>query len=213
MEFKLNNKGFSLREFILVLLIVTIASVFFLNMFFKANKDLPNQNFRNLAKDFAYRSTSLRDQDVRYAYKVYLYDAIEHNIISPIYSPYKKTEKCDLYESKVIFDDSNGRKVTLKCSNYLIFNENGFGDPSSFTIYKVSKWTDKELTGSNVQKQKFYNYSVNGNMILDRFMIEREFLDAYSKKSGQNILDISQVDKSKFQLEEKMYYRTMDQVE
>ena len=210
---KMNNKGFSLREFIAVLLIVVIVIIVLLNLFFKGNDSIPYKNFRNLAKDFSIQATSLHDNDVKYEKRVFLVDAIKYNHMSEATSPFNRNEKCDKFESKVIFDDNNNKKITIKCGKYLIFNESGFGKVEDYTIYEVSKWTDEELIGGNVQTATFYNYSVNGKMVLDRFMVEKEFLEAYSAKSGVNILSLSQVDLNKFKVETKLYYRTIKEVD
>ena len=165
-----------------------------------------------MAKDFSIQATSLHDNDIKYEKRVFLSDAIKHNHMDELTSPFNKNEKCDKYESKVIFDDNNNKKVTIKCSKYLIFNESGFGKVEDYTIYEVSKWTDEELIGGDFQTATFYNYSVDGNIILDRFMPEKEFLEAYSMKSGNNILSLSQVDSDKFKVETKLYYRTIKEV-
>ena len=73
MGFKMNNKGFSLREFIAVLLIMVITALVVLNLFFKGNDSLPHKNFRNLAKDFSIAASQLHDSDVRYHLKVFLF--------------------------------------------------------------------------------------------------------------------------------------------
>lgn len=208
----MNNKGFSLREFVAVLLIMVIVSLVVLNLFFKGNDSIPYKNFRNMAKDFSIQATSLHDNDIKYEKRVFLSDAIKNHHMDELTSPFNKNEKCDKYESKVIFDDNNNKKVTIKCSKYLIFNESGFGKVEDYTIYEVSKWTDEELIGGDVQTATFYNYSVDGNIILDRFMPEKEFLEAYSMKSGNNILSLSQVDSDKFKVETKLYYRTIKEV-
>lgn len=213
MEFKMNNKGFSLREFVLVLLIMAIVIIVVLNLFFKGNDSIPNKNFRNLAKDFSISATHLHDEDVRFTFRVFLADAIKLDYMDELTNPYNKKEKCDKYESVIKFDDNSRKKITIKCGNYLIFNEDGYDKVEDYKIYKVSKWSEKEATGSDVQTETFYNYSINGNMVLDRFMIEKEFLEEYSKKSGTNILSLTQVDEAKYKLEKKTFYRTLTEVD
>ena len=213
MVFKLNNKGFSLREFIAVLLVMVIVTLVVLNVFFKGNKNLPYKNFRNLAKDFSINATSLRDSDPKYHNRVFLVDTIKNNYSHELSNPFNKKENCDKYESKVVFDEANKKKITLKCGNYLIFNEDGFSSADGYTIYKVSKWSEKVITGGNVQTQTFYNYSLDGNLVLDKYLIEKEFLETYSSKTGNNILSLSQVDTDKYTIEKKTYYRTMEEVD
>ena len=56
-----------------------------------------------------------------------------------------------MYESKVVFSNNN-KKVTLKCGDYLIYNQDITS--KNYNIYKVSDWSFNKISGNNVDTVK-----------------------------------------------------------
>ena len=73
--------------------------------------------------------------------------------------------------------------VTLKCGKYLI-NEESVSSIKRSKIYKVSDWTEKELTGSDVEKKELYNCKENGKEVFDDYKEDGYFVYQTNKKYG-----------------------------
>lgn len=207
LKFKLNNRGNGRKEMMLVLLIIFAGLAFGLYKIIGNNEITQIANFKRLAASFIDEAGRLRDNEILYEEKVYLYDTIELNYIDEMNSPFTFGESCDIYESKIEMED---RKVflTFKCSEYYIYHQQ---TTEEYTIFKVSEWTDQKLTGDNVQTAKFYNYTVNDIEVLDDYYIEKEFLVEYNRRSGYKTNFIENM-KAGHELVSKTYYRTLEEV-
>ena len=204
---KLNNKGLGKKEMMIVLLIIFAGLAFGLYKIIGSNSATQMANFRRLATSFIDEAARLRDEEALYENEVYLYDTIELNYIEEMPSPFEQSESCDLYESKIEIVDRQ-RYITFKCSNYYIYNQKTTED---YVVFKVSDWTEEELHGDNVQTATFYNYTVNGTEVLDKYYIEKEFLVQYSMKSAYPTISLQNL-KSEHELVKKTYYRTLEEV-
>jgi hypothetical protein len=204
---KLNNSGLGKKEMMLVLLIIFAGLAFGLYKILGNNTITQMANFKRLATSFVDEAVRLRDTEALYENEVYLYDTIELNYIEEVPSPFEKSETCDLYESKIEIVDRQ-RYITFKCSDYYIYNQK---TTENYIVYKVSEWTDKKLTGDNVQTATFYNYMVNGIEVLEDYYIEKEFLVKYGMKSGYPTISLENL-KSEHELVKKTYYRTLEEV-
>ncbi len=211
MKIKLDNKGFGFKEFLAVLVVILIVVLFIYRSFFNSNSKLPFKQFRSLAKDFGVHATSVRDEHPALTNRIYLYDVVEKGFYDKIESPFKKGEYCDEFESRMDTRAENARSITFKCGDYMIYNEKFETSPEDYEIYKVSAWQESKITDGD-HSQELYNYSANGKLVLDKYYVEKEFIVNYNNKTGSNITSIGQIDTSKFKLETKVFYRTMELV-
>jgi hypothetical protein len=206
-KIKLNNNGIGRKELMLVLLIVFACLAFVLYKILGNNEVTQMANFRRLASAFADEAGRLRDAELFYEEKVYLYDTINLDYIDEMKSPFKKNELCDIYESKIEMQNRQ-TFLTFKCSQYYIFRQ---PTTENYTVFKVSEWTDEKITGDNVQTTNFYNYTIDGVEVLDKYYIEKEFLIKYQEKSGYETNFIENLS-SGHELVAKTYYRTIEEV-
>lgn len=206
-KFKLNNKGMGKKEMMLVLLILFAGIAFGLYKIIGNNEITQIANFKRLAASFIDEAGRLRDNEIHYEERVFLYDAIELEYLKDLKSPFNSKETCDIYESKIEMVD---RQVflTFKCSEYYIYHQQ---TTEEYIVYKVSEWTDQKLTGENVQTANFYNYTVNDKEVLPEYYIEKEFLVEYSKASGYQTNVLGNLN-GNHTLVKKTYYRTLEQV-
>ena len=205
--FNLNNKGMGKKEMMLVLLILLAGITYGLYKIIGNNAITQMANFKRLAATFIDEAGRLRDNEIHYEERVYLYDTIELDYLDELKNPFNHQETCDKYESKIEMAD-NKVYITFKCGEYYIFDQQ---TTEEYTVYKVSEWTDQKLTGENVQTANFYNYTVNDVEILDKYYIEKEFLVEYAQKSGFKTLTIGNLNPN-HKLVKKTYYRTLEQV-
>ncbi len=209
-KIKLNNKGFGKKETMFCLLVI-IAGVAIVANNFLNNTDSNNfSNFIRMSKEFADAAGVTRDGETIAAFetRVFLYDVMSYNYMDWLESPFNKNEYCDIYESQIEMEQQSVY-ITFRCSEYLIYKQ--ISTNEDFKIYKVSDWTEEVLTGSNIQKTKFYNYVVDGKEQLDEYLPEKEFIVKYNETAGANTYFVTNL-KAEHQLVEKTYYRTMERV-
>lgn len=209
-KIKLNNKGFGKKETMFCLLII-IAGVAIVATNFLKNADSNHfQSFIRLSKEFADAAGVTRDGETIAAFesRVFLYDVMSYNYMDWIESPFDESDYCDVYESQIEMEKESVY-ITFRCSEYLIYKQ--ITTNEDFKIYKVSDWTEEPISGSNVQKTKFYNYKVNGVEQLPEYLQEKEFIVKYNEAASANIYFITNL-KAGHELVEKTYYRTMERV-
>lgn len=209
-KIKLNNKGFGKKETMFCLLII-IAGVAIVATKFLNNADSNHfQSFIRLSKEFADAAGVTRDGETIAAFesRVFLYDVMSYNYMDWIKSPFDESDYCDVYESQIEMEKESVY-ITFRCSEYLIYKQ--ISTNEDFKIYKVSDWTEEPISGSNVQKTKFYNYKVNGVEQLPGYVQEKEFIVKYNEAASANIYFVTNL-KAEHELVEKTYYRTMERV-
>lgn len=207
-KIKLNNKGIGRKETMAILLLIIVLFIVVLNTFLKKLDNTKFDNFRKLASNFIEDVSRMRNLEAAYENGAYLYDVINMNYGKNIVSPFNSKDNCDVYESRIQVIN-NTPHITLKCSDYIIYDEETTA--KKFKIYKVSDWTDKEITSENVQTADFYNYEINGVEQLDKYYNEKEFMIKYTEKTGKKIYSVSALDNGQNILTKK-FYRTMDEV-
>ncbi len=203
----INNKGKINLEFITILafILVIIAVVgFFASLNNYSRKyDVLRQN----ARDFASKVAMFRNEYSNYHKEIYLKDLVAVNYIKAFKNPFNGDKNCDLYESKVFFASDKERYVTLKCGEYIIYEQNVNSD--EYDIYKVSDWQEDIDDIEFIQSTKLYNYkNSDGNMALSNFVTSRELIDLYNKNEQKDIKDLKEVDLSNVSIITKTYYRT-----
>ena len=205
----MNNKGFAKHEILTVvaLIIVIIAIILGLTLDtgngqkFKTMK-LSAQAFGNVV------GGQMEGFDV-YLNEHYLSEVLDNNMMDEIKNPFG-AGGCDVNESKVHV--VNGRKyVTLRCGDYLINNEDS-DLVDSMSIYKVSKWSDKELTEDD-QVMTVYNCVKDGKEVFDTYLEQFNFIYNVNKEFGSEVDNIEAIKSKKAcEVTSKVMYRTLTKV-
>ena len=134
---------------------------------------------------------------------VYLYELINSNLVTRIKNNFSGDEYCDMYESKVVFS-LNNKKVTLKCGEYLIYNQDV--TDKEYNIYKVSDWSFNKISGDNVDITKVYGLIKNGNNLLDGYYEEELFIKLVRDNYGNKYNSLKDIKKN-YKVDEKTAYR------
>ncbi len=164
----MNNKGFGKFEVLTMIVLLIVISAILLVMILKGANNQKLNVLSTNARNFADKVISDNNGSGTY----YLKDAIDEGLYDSIKSPFS-TNDCDIYESKVEFKD-NKKYVTLKCDEYIIYNEEANSD--TYKIYKTSEWLSSK-NSDDFQKTVGYNCEKDGKEVLDNYQEERLFLD------------------------------------
>ncbi len=201
MKVRFNEKGKGTYEFLTVAVTCLILSAILLFIVINNTQKEKYEVFKYNAKTVGINAVNYNNktsEDV-----VYLYELINSNLVTRIKNNFSGDEYCDMYESKVVFSGSS-KKVTLKCGEYLIYNQDVTAD--KYDIYKVSDWSFDKINGDNVDTVKVYGLMKNGKNLLDGYY-EKELLiklvrDNYGDKYN-SLQDI----KENYKVDEKTAYR------
>lgn len=203
-----NNKGFIKFEvltiFVLVIGVVAGGLYFILGSTNKQKYDTFKDNAISFGKTVSTNNNSFHNLENVYLDEVLDENLLKNNIKNPFAAGY-----CDGGESKVVL--KNGKSyVTLKCGEYLIDDTN-MNDKDNISIYTVTEWTDKELTGDNVESKTLYNcVDANGKELFDKYLeelymvyrINKEFDNSYY--SSSEISDCNVISKEMYR-EKKLF--------
>ena len=202
----MNNKG--LGRFEVMTIIVLIISIFAFIMYFVlqgANKQrfsTMKENGLSFSKVVTVNIASFHYPDV-----VYLDEAIDEGLIHSIKNPLGKGE-CDPTQSKI--DIINGQPyTTFLCGHYLI-DKSTFIDSDIVKVYEVSDWSEKKMTGKDVQKRKLYNCMDGDRELFDHYYEELYFVYRYNKEYDANAYFANQA--TECEVVTKTFYRTRKKV-
>lgn len=199
MKKQIRNAGFTKTEIIVMLCAILVL----LAIGVKALSDNQNTSnysmLRRQAENFAYKVSVYKDMYPREDNTYYLDYLIDDKYAISLSNPFDKNDECDRYESFVKIE--NGKKnITLKCGNYLAV---GVLD-GHYYIYELSEWQEEAVSG---EVSILYNYKKNGKVVIDRYMVDNEFVDFYNKQENANIYSIADIDDSDIELLTKTLYR------
>ena len=201
MKVRFNEKGKGTYEFLTVAVTCLILSAILLFIVINNNKQEKFQVFRYNAKTVGINAVNYNNKsniDV-----VYLYELINNNLVTNIKNSFSGSAYCDIYESKVVFDN-NTKKVTLKCGEYLIYNQDITA--KDYDIYKVSNWSFKKMDGDNVDTVKVYAIMKNGKNLLDNYYEEELFVKLVALNYGDKYSSLKDIKKN-YDIDEKTAYR------
>lgn len=200
-----NKRGFSGLEFLLVSSLCGIFACVLLFAAFSTAKTEKIKTMRQKAQNFkhdaeAYALLMHLENDT-----IFLWDLIDNNIINDIESPFSKNNKCDVRNSYVT-KKNNQTFVTLKCDNYLIYNEDI--EKEKITIYSVSPWENTSPSSRNkIDKQVLYNYEKKGKTMLESPVSEILFLRQFNEQEKTNYENIYQIKEENIRIYGQTYYR------
>ena len=122
------------------------------------------------------------------------------------------SEKCNLTESKVETVRLSERYVTLRCDNYLIYNEKT-SDLSKVKVYEVTDWSLEKPEGENVDEVVLYNCErSDGTMLFPTYREEGAFLYGYNKVYSNKLRNISAISPKVCNVVSNTFYRTRTEI-
>ena len=191
---KKNNKGFGAYEFLTVAVVCLVLTAILLVAILKLSNKEKYQVFNFNARVMAMNAINYNFKDEG---TIYLYEMLKLDLISPIKNPFNG-KNCDLYESKVEFL-KEGKKVTLKCGEYLIDRE--LVGNKSYTLYRVTDWNDDKEYEANDSKT-IYNLSKKGKLVLNNYYEKELLVTMLNEKKNKKYDSLKEIEKDyKLELE------------
>ena len=196
-----NNNGKGTYEFLTVMVTCLVCSAILLFTVINNNKKEKFEVFKYNAKTVGINAVNYNNKtsdDV-----VYLYELVDANLVTRIKNNFSGDLYCDMYESKVVFSNNN-KKVTLKCGDYLIYNQDITS--KNYNIYKVSDWSFNKISGNNVDTVKVYGLIKNGKNLLDSYYEKDLFIKLVATNYGDKYNSFKTIKKN-YDIDEKTAYR------
>ena len=201
MRVRFNENGRGTYEFLTVAVTCLVLSAILLFIVINNNQKEKYEVFRYSAKIVGINAVNYNNKTSDDA--VYLYELINADLVSKIKNIFSGDEFCDVYESKVVFKGSN-KKVTLRCGNYLIYNQDVTSD--KYSVYKVGDWSFDKISGDNVDTMKVYGLIKNGKNLLDGYYEEELFIKLVALNYGDKYDSLKAI-KENYEVDEKTAYR------
>ena len=201
MKIRFNVNGRGTYEFLTVAVTCLILSAILLFIVINNTQKEKYEVFKYNAKTVGINAVNYNNETSEDV--VYLYELINSNLVTRIKNNFSGDEYCDMYESKVVFSGSS-KKVTLKCGEYLIYNQDVTAD--KYDIYKVSDWSFDTINGDNVDTMKVYGLIKNGNNLLDGYYEKELFIKLVAENYGGKYDSLKDIKKN-YKVEEKTAYR------
>ncbi len=199
---KINKRGFSKMEFITMLGVLAILIAIGVKLVSDNSKNYGG--FKNLANNFAKDVAKYKDAYTRVDNTYYLYDLIQKGYSEELKNPINTSETCDKYDSYIVIESTNNKKVTLNCGNYFVEGT----EQDGYKVYEVSEWHDTKQEG-DTENNILYNYKKDGTIQLGEYVSSSAFIEWYYIKTNSLITSPSDVNNSAgTELVTKDVYRT-----
>lgn len=190
MKKRINKKGHSNYEFLMVSIICLLLSTIILVIAIKSGDAEKFEVFRYNAKILGLNAITLEDESSLNT--IYLQDMVDKGLISSIKNPFGGTTLCNQTESKVEFT-TDGKKVTLQCGNYLIYKQK-LSD-KTYSIYRVSNWSIQRMTEDDDSK-KVYNIKEKNKTIFEDNYEEAMFVAKVNNYYNEDYKDLTEIKKA-----------------
>ena len=203
----MNNKGFAKHEVLTVIALIIVIIAIILGLTLDTGNSQKFKTMKMSAQAFGNVVGGQMEGFDVYLNEHYLSEVLDNNMMDEIKSPFSGNG-CDVNESKVYV--VNGRKyVTLRCDEYLINNEDS-DKVDSMKIYKVSEWSEEQLTEDD-QVVTVYNCVSNGKEVFDTYLEQFNFIYNVNKEFNTEVDNISAINKT-CEVKSKTMYRTLTKV-
>lgn len=189
--FMKNRNGFIRFEvltiFVLAICVIAYGLYFILGSTGKQKYETFKDNAVSFSKVVSTNNNSFHNTETIYLNEVYDEKLLKNSIKNPFGSGY-----CDESESKVEY--FNGKfYVSLKCGDYFI-DKSATNNKKAMKIYKVSEWSDKEISGDNVESKILYNCTDDrGKEVFDKYADELYIVSVVNKKYETDYYSIDEV--------------------
>ena len=200
MKVRFNNLGKGSYEFLTVAVTCLIVSSIFLFIVINNSQEEKFQVFKYNAKTVGINAVNYNNETSEDV--VYLYELINNNLVTRIKNNFSGDEYCDSYESKVTFSN-NSKKVTLKCGEYLIYNQDV--TDKDYKIYRVSDWSSDKISGDNVDKIKVYGLIKDGKNLFSDYYEKDLFFKLVEENYGSKYNSFDAIKKD-YDIDEKTVY-------
>lgn len=201
-----NNKGLVLPELMAILAFFALIFAFGAYVSFQNLDKRKYEVFAQNARDFVTKSLTYSSEYGRYQEEYYLDELVSSRYIKAYNNPFSGGGKCSLYESKVVITDDDEKYVTLRCGDYLIDHQRFLS--GSYKVYKVSEWQEEIGDDLEAQTAKLYNYEKNGQLVLENYVVQKEFLALFNQNEEKNVKSIESIDLQNYNVITKTFYRT-----
>ena len=182
---KKNNKGFGAYEFLTVAVVCLVLTAILLVAILKLSNKEKYQVFNFNARVMAMNAINYNFKDEG---TIYLYEMLKLDLISPIKVEFLK----------------EGKKVTLKCGEYLIDRE--LVGNKSYTLYRVTDWNDDKEYEANDSKT-IYNLSKKGKLVLDNYYEKDLLVTMLNEKTDKKYDSLKEIEKDYKLVSKKVYRR------
>ncbi len=207
---RIDNKGFTLTEFIIMLTAVLILFAIGTKLISDNSKNYTA--FKTLANNFASDVSKYKDFYTKPNNVYYLEDLIRKGYSNDLKNPLNGSENCDRYDTYIEVISTNNKKIYMRCGNYIL---TGIQD-KYYDIYEVSEWSETQEEGYT-DTAAIYNYEKDGKVMLDEYVSSEAFYEYFYINEGKllnNLLD--EVDNepnmkllTKFVYREKTFLKTV----
>ena len=201
MKIRFNKLGKGSYEFLTVAVTCLIVSSIFLFIVINNSQEEKFQVFKYNAKTVGINAVNYNNETSEDV--VYLYELINNNLVTKVKNNFSGDEYCDFYESKVTFSN-NSKKVTLKCGEYLIYNQDV--TDKDYKIYRVSDWSSDKISGDNVDKIKVYGLIKDGKNLFSDYYEKDLFFKLVEENYGSKYNSFDAIEKD-YDIDEKTVYR------
>ena len=200
-----NSKGFGTREILIVVLLMLSISAFLAATLLGGSNEHKILTFKENASTFTKtivtNQASFFNVDV-----IYLGEAINEGFMKDIKNTLG-SGNCDPNSSKVVFKDGK-TYTTFKCGKYMIDNVE-IKTLDNLEIYEVSEWTDKKLTGKDVEEITLYNCTEGDKVVFDEYYEEVYLIYKVNDLYNESARTLDGIErKTALKVIEKTFYRT-----
>ncbi len=169
---RINKRGFSKIEFLTMLGVLAILIAVGVKLVADNSKNFGA--FKNLANNFAKSVATYKDKYAKADNVYYLVELVNKGYSEELKNPIKPAESCDMYDSYVEIPETNNKKVTLNCGNYLVEGTQQEG----YKVYEVSEWHETKEEGDN-ERNMIYNYKKDGALGIGEYVSAQAFVEHY----------------------------------
>ena len=183
---KINKKGFSKAEFMIML--AALAILLAIGSKLAMGSTNSYGSFKRTANNFANAVAKYKDTAAVQKDEYTLNEIIKNGYSEELSNPMDQDETCDKYESFVSIKDNRNKTITLVCGNYVVEAVQG----KQYKIFEVTDWTETRFNGYD-EVALLYNYKENGELVLPEYVSEKKLLALYEEKTGINVTEINQI--------------------
>lgn len=199
---RINKKGFGKIELITSLGLIAVLLAIGSKLALDTGKSY--NGFKTIANTFEKNVAMYKDYYDKIDNTYYLYELIEKGYSEELNNPMEPQEYCDKYNSFVVVPQPNEKQTTLVCGEYVLEGVQNVG----YKLYEVTEWSE-EKKGSDNERATIYNYKKNGEIVLEEYLPEVDFIQKYfeiNKVILDNPFEITNIEGE--ELLTKKVYRT-----
>ena len=198
------SKGFGVFKLYPLIPIIIVAAFAILVITFRPSYNERYKIFRSNARTFA---LTIGRSDLYIGNTpVSLLELIDSGHLGHIKNPFIGDAHCNIADSFVQMRSSS-IYVTLRCGNYLIYNQDV--SEISYHIYRiVVDWQEERPRGDRayIDQLMMFNYQVDNHLVYERFYPEEVFLYKFNRRNNTEYTNINEIP-NEFNIIERRFFR------